>query len=630
MAITSGVYEIAPYSTPTNRVDVASASKELYANIRYWTPNDTNAQKFKVTTDSVYSSVNIVENVNSGYVLDVLHGTMANSTNVIQYKNWGDSDSVNKPSQRWYIDTTTDTVSSRNGTNDEVITCKKLRNYKSSSFVLDSLHGYTTHGSNILIYTDWVDDATNTPAQRFAFLKSSVLDETIPTPYGIGFSTDTVETGESLIVATGHPITYYYAWEGSSSKYQYRLRYKRRYNGTNNWTSYSAWEGGYSKSGNDNGWGDAWSTATTTEDAGNNIWHGPSIVLVLQLDYDATIYQLEVRGADAAGSSTYGLTHGNSVTQDILVTREPDAGISSVTFNGSSIVISGATTYPRTDSRISNLSVTIGDEVLLSDISLATAKSTWTVTVPFSELNFIPTSGATCVVSYDFITVDASYSKSISAFISYASLHVSGSTPLFTERDGYGLIADVGPYHELSYMSISYTQAGKTKHEMLDTVDGVAEFYPPFNSTYTLSVVSLESSGDWSTVSVTKDGPVCSYLVWNWEDGTAVLAVAEGDNPNVSDTISRDFTTALTTGAEYATVDFGVGSDRTLTAAGSIVPALNINYSDLDSVEGLADAGSATFRLPSGRLFKVAITGVSTTLKGQRDTAVSVSMIVTG
>jgi len=634
MAITSGVYEIAPYNTPTNRVDIASASKEPMANVRYWTPNDTNAQKFYVVTDSLYSSVNKIKNVNSGLLLDVEHGTMANSTNVMQYPDWGDSDLTNKKAQRWYIDTTTDTVSSLNGTNNETVTCKKLRNYKNQSFVLDSVHGQTTHGSNIMIYTDWVSDAINTPAQRFAFYKSSVLDETLSTAYNIGFS-DSMETaGSTLIDSTDTMTTYYQAWESKESNFQYRTRIKRRYNGTNTWTSWSAWLGGPALETSDSGWGDAWNVAPATAAGESNVWHGAGMDIINQTSYDASIFQLEVRAANPTGSSEYGLTHGNSVSSDIFVAQTPDASIDSVYYGSFGLEVRGSTTYPRDDNRISNLVVELNGEALCEPQFLAVAKSSWLVTIPFDELKFIPDDGQACTVSYDFSTVDNTYAKSITSSITYDDLWEAGTRPMMTTFDGYAMIAQMDPTNELTHMSIHYLDNGKKVHKSLRVTNSMALFYPPLNTEYTLEVVVRASNGFWSTYKLDLDGPVCPYLVWNWpvsdwSEAYTVLAVGKGDSPQVSSSLTRDYAAALTTGAEYESVDFGHGSSRALTASGSIVPALKLEGSDLESVEALSTAGKVTFRLPSGQVYEVAVTGASTTLQGTKDTAVTVNMIVT-
>lgn len=130
--------------------DIEKASKAARANLRMWTSNMTNAQRFKITFDK--KGYATIQNINSGKVLDVAGGVAKARTNVWQYGN------NNTKAQKWIIHSNAD------GTYTFESALKK-------GLVLDVAGGSSASGANLQVY-----NKNNTFAQKFY-----ALDPTIDT-----------------------------------------------------------------------------------------------------------------------------------------------------------------------------------------------------------------------------------------------------------------------------------------------------------------------------------------------------------------------------------------------------------------------------------------------------------------
>lgn len=127
----NGLYEFAPTSNLSKRIDIANGSKLNKANVQLYSRNGTDAQRYVLTYDG--NGYYTIKNLKSGKVLDAKNGGTSNQTNVWQYTANGSS------AQKWKI--------TKNSDNTYTITNKK------SGKALDMVNGSTKNGTNIWLYT---------------------------------------------------------------------------------------------------------------------------------------------------------------------------------------------------------------------------------------------------------------------------------------------------------------------------------------------------------------------------------------------------------------------------------------------------------------------------------------------
>jgi len=199
---------------------------------------------------------------------------------------------------------------------------------------------------------------------------------------------------------------------------------------------------------------------------------------------------------------------------------------------------------------------------------------------------------------------------------------------MFTSADGMIEYASFGTY-DAAMVTITYDMAGIDKTVNCDIVNNSAIMYPPFNKKYTINALVAQDDDTWATWTGTRTGQSTNKMIWNWGSEYTVLFVGNEENPSISDSITRDYTSALTTGATYETVAFGVGSTRTQTVTGTVIPAMNIDHCTYTDVEKLQTAGEATFRTKDGNVYSVAVTGVTKTIQDNNFMDVTVNMIIT-
>lgn len=147
--IANGTYQIASSLNSKFVMDVDGGSTADFANIRLFSNNDTNAQKFTLTyqSDGYYT----ITNVNSGKLMDCDGSGTADTTNIHQYH------SNKTPAQRWKI-----RLSVSGG---YTLTCK------CNGLLADVDGGKAANGTNIQMFR-----SNGTAAQRWKFIA------TAPTP----------------------------------------------------------------------------------------------------------------------------------------------------------------------------------------------------------------------------------------------------------------------------------------------------------------------------------------------------------------------------------------------------------------------------------------------------------------
>lgn len=141
--ISDGIYFIVNKEKPGVGLDIDSGSLQNGANLQIWKNDKANQQKFKLTYEDGYYTI---EAFHSGKVLDVDNAGEANGTNVWQWE------SNKSDAQKWVIREETDGYYSIYS--------------KCNGLCLDIAQGIIQNGSNVQMYTP-----NGSEAQKFSFEK---------------------------------------------------------------------------------------------------------------------------------------------------------------------------------------------------------------------------------------------------------------------------------------------------------------------------------------------------------------------------------------------------------------------------------------------------------------------------
>lgn len=155
--VADGTYIILSAKNTAVAVEVAGASDASGANVRLWTRNDSDAQKWSVTNYGTAGAQ--IACALSGRCLEVANNKMATGTNVRQ---WEDN---NSHAQRWDIVADGKTVT----VGGKAYPTYVLKS-QGTAFAMDVSGGNAQSGTNIQLYS-----ANNTDAQRFIFIPIEVL-----------------------------------------------------------------------------------------------------------------------------------------------------------------------------------------------------------------------------------------------------------------------------------------------------------------------------------------------------------------------------------------------------------------------------------------------------------------------
>lgn len=157
--VADGTYIILSAKNTAVAVEVAGASDASGANVRLWTRNDSDAQKWSVTDYGAAGAQ--IACALSGRCLEVANNKIANGTNVRQ---WEDN---NSHAQRWDIEADGKTVTVGAASYSTYV----LKS-QGTAFAMDVSGGNAQSGTNIQLYS-----VNNSDAQRFIFIPIEVLSD---------------------------------------------------------------------------------------------------------------------------------------------------------------------------------------------------------------------------------------------------------------------------------------------------------------------------------------------------------------------------------------------------------------------------------------------------------------------
>ena len=148
--LAAGVYEICAAGDTSYALDVADASLVSGADVRLWSSNHSQAQKWYIEPDS--EGYYTITSMGSGLVLDVSNGGLTPGTNVWQCTPFGND------AQKWYPKYAGDQSFS--------FVCK------GNGLALDIADGIAESGTNVQVYT-----RNNSIAQRFVLTPTTYVPD---------------------------------------------------------------------------------------------------------------------------------------------------------------------------------------------------------------------------------------------------------------------------------------------------------------------------------------------------------------------------------------------------------------------------------------------------------------------
>lgn len=148
--LAAGVYEICAAGDTSYALDVADASLVSGADVRLWSSNHSQAQKWYIEPDS--EGYYTITSMGSGLVLDVSNGGLTPGTNVWQCTPFGND------AQKWYPKYAGDRSFS--------FVCK------GNGLALDIADGVAESGTNVQVYT-----RNNSTAQRFVLTPTTYVPD---------------------------------------------------------------------------------------------------------------------------------------------------------------------------------------------------------------------------------------------------------------------------------------------------------------------------------------------------------------------------------------------------------------------------------------------------------------------
>ena len=148
--LAAGVYEICAAGDTSYALDVAGASLVSGADVRLWSSNHSQAQKWYIEPDS--EGYYTITSMGSGLVLDVSNGGLTPGTNVWQCTPFGND------AQKWYPKYAGDQSFS--------FVCK------GNGLALDIADGIAESGTNVQVYT-----RNNSIAQRFVLTPTTYVPD---------------------------------------------------------------------------------------------------------------------------------------------------------------------------------------------------------------------------------------------------------------------------------------------------------------------------------------------------------------------------------------------------------------------------------------------------------------------
>lgn len=594
-----GIYEIRSKLKTTSCADVASGSKANGANVRLYSANHTNAQKWLFTNEG--ASGWSIRNIASGKYMDVAGGTLKDGTNVQSYQ---DNDSR---AQRWSV--TTYGAITVEGKASQIV---KLGAANGTAYVLDDSDASTANGTNLQVY-----QSNGTDAQRWVLWPTWAEDEFMPSPYNlmaVAAVGDTKAGGNTVAWGPSMSFSLVPAWTCAPSYatsgpngYQIRKRTRLMASATSTWRAWSDWS--------------AWSTAAVKRD-GQRHWLTSSYDI--QMTEANKLAQLEFQ-VRATGVGELDLLYGAAASKTVTCYPIPNTSMTAAGWSPDGVRLAVESDYVG-ETVFTVSSMKQGSRELLTDsLTLGKLDDATTILIGRNSLKSFPDDGSTLTVKYRVGTDMAktlSGTRTASVTLSYDAGSVDG-TPTFSEGQNRCVLVKV-PHIGTERLWVETGGAIiECSAKSSDSSGTTFEVPYPFGGEYTLYASGESSnSGSWFTWHGTRTGEDGPVHAWNWDGGYAEAEYIGDGDPRSDKKVRAVYESNVLDSRPFEKVEFAKTRKVSLGATGMLGPITTTTADDFHELAGK----HALYRSKAGDYCYVAVTDVSLKVTAYW-TEVDVSMI---
>lgn len=610
MAINANTtYEVLPVEDVTLAVEVAGNSTANKANVRLWSRNGSNSQKWKFVASGT-SGVWYMTDAETGKCAEIFKATDENGANVSMYTG------NQSTAQRWkaeYVGT-----QEVNGTNYETYQFVAFGGSTSTPRCMDVQGDGSYIRSNIQI---WKKVAGH-PSQTFALVPTewnaiggTGNEQTVlPTPSGGTGGTEHAPLPGVCAIASG---TLYPAWLcGNERQFQVRYRTRNREQSEDALSDWSDWMSIKDGTTGFDGYGAVGeSNCTATEDEGL-LWSPYGVLIANGSTYDRTDVQFEARAWSASwgyGSTTS--AHGNSQMWEMVTVRPVAVSSLTATLSSDGLTIAWATDCTRSASTVSIESDLFGKvrtygEAVDSHL------------IPVESLDHAPTQGETLDIIFSMVTSDGlSVRVQQSVSVAYAS---GFSLDITLTASVAGSIATVTSSNQ---DALAYLIIPRGHGDRLVPLAGKSPWQvaPPIGVPW--SVYAVDDNGSsWGSVTETFPAIAADGYHITSQDMTRDLVIRGNANtpPTFTPRFKRDYSSEETYGRERPVNIVGNVTSADWTLNGILFG--ETLEDDREAVDWASHAGHVYFRSPMGHWSQALVTSASPDYSVDNASAVSISI----
>lgn len=492
-----GTYFICPVGDPSITLDVASSSTANSANVVFWPMSESNNKIVRTVIDAETFNTTFYF-AHSGKCLDVKGGNPVNGTKVQQYQSNASG------AQKW--------LPIKKGSvtyQGEVYPTYELVVVANSGFVLAAPSGNTSSGTQLVVWT-----RNNSNSQRFFFVKTEAIGNDISAPGNIE-QIEFHRDGVGDVSVSGLMFL--------SKETDFQARYKvRKYTQGKKTYVDSEWMNYRDDSTSRSGWGDAWTSTFTATPVEERITIPFAKTVSLDATYQSAEFIVEVRTyKDSYGTGFK--AHGPATSSTVKILQTPEVSVSTSGFAYDSKNGNFGIKTELTDSLGNGCSFLRG-RILGGDgdpISDWQTSSNMTITHSFGgSLLRLPSVGESLTFEYSMLTNDG---LSVSGREPFTLIYSGSSTLSITYQDDEGLIAVASsPSSTYEHCFIEVPCLGGTKlieNQKVSTSGGVSSWkcLPPLNKNVKVIKIGSANGSSWSYSEQTVR--IDSHLfIWNWTD----------------------------------------------------------------------------------------------------------------
>jgi hypothetical protein len=456
---------------------------------------------------------------------------------------------------------------------------------------LDLQDGKGQRGQNVRL---WPHNTSK--AQQWAFVPSSCIDTTLPTPASLTPQTAAINNKNSFA------LTFICNYREFQARCRYRI-VSESAKGTGAWSS---WKCPLDGLGGNQGWGDAWAP-TLKLSIENGDQKSTDIPMPEGYVIDgSTVTAVEVCVQIRAYKGYENIqTHGNSASKNLTFYFKPTVRVTAAKLHGTGLRI-----YYESDLLDGGCAVTVSAMGQTITESGKYGGSGY-VLIPYDKLAHVPTGE---------IDVTATVTKGISSDVASAKIAVTDEPKRDTREiaiteSSYGTyfvtVPTVSTDDDVTLNVTCGEMVAATAIKLKTETTRVYESVPPLHKKACVILWAVKTDGTWIAVEKELVGIFDHSYVWTFDGGACVLDLSNSKpGATQEDSISRDVQDYKIISRDYHAYRFSKTKERDLSVTGAIADDLpeKGSWNDFDA---LLAAGHATFRNARGEILPVAVTAIS-------------------